>query len=284
MDCLFPVSEKKKPFVLAGPCLAENFELMDEVACSLSALSKTLDFNYAFKASFDKANRTSIKSERGPGWEKAKDWFIAIKEKYKIPLVTDIHESSQAEEVGKVCDILQIPAFLCRQTDLIVAACKTGKIVNVKKGQFLSPEGTKSIVQKIYEEHPKKNACILTERGTCFGYGDLVVDMRAFKPMSETGASVCFDLTHSLQKPAFKGLEGEESSGARVFAPSLARAAMASSYVDGIFLEVHTNPNEAKSDKKTQLNLEQAGVLLKQIIPLWYQSQKYKKEDHLFLS
>ena len=284
MKMLFDTSMKKKPFVLAGPCLAESFELMELVASSLLKLSKKLDFDFAFKASFDKANRTSIQSARGPGWKKAKNWFIDIKEKYHVPIVTDIHESHQAGEVAEICDILQIPAFLCRQTDLIVAAAKTGKIVQVKKGQFLSPEGTNSIVQKILENSPSHKAPIVTERGTSFGYGDLLVDMRGFKTLSKTGAHVCFDLTHSLQKPASKGLNGEESSGAREFAPSLARSACASSYLDGFFLEVHPEPSSAKSDKDTQLNPRQAEALLSQIIPFWYQCQDLNKIDSLFTS
>lgn len=282
MKPLFNHQQKKKPFVIAGPCLAENFELMDQVARSLSNLSLELDFNYIFKASFDKANRSSIESKRGQGWEKTKDWFIKIKEKYHVPILTDIHESYQAKQVATVCDIIQIPAFLCRQTDLIVSACKTGKMVNIKKGQFLAPKSTHSIVKKVEKEQLLKTSCILTERGTSFGYGDLIVDMRSFKTMSETGAYVCFDMTHSLQLPASQGKNQEESSGQREFASALARAAIATSYVDGVFLEVHTTPDKAHSDKKTQLNITQAKNLLTQIIPLWYSVQSYRESDHLF--
>ena len=272
---------QKKPFIIAGPCLAESFELMDAVAEKLVCLSKSLNFDLIFKASFDKANRSSLSSGRGLGWEKTKDWFLSIKEKYKIPVTTDIHECHQAEEIAQVCDILQIPAFLCRQTDLIQAASQTGKMVHIKKGQFLSPSATKSIVEKIKESSPFDNRCILTERGYAFGYGDLVVDMRSFSLMAETGALVCFDLTHSLQKPASLGSQ-KESGGAREFAPLLARAAVASSYVDGLFLEVHPNPQKAQSDKETQLDFIQAESLLKQVIPLWHQTRELKYEDHLF--
>ena len=272
----------KKPFIIAGPCLAESPDLMLEIAKFMKPLEESLGFNYIFKASFDKANRTSFQSERGPGWKKSKNWFIDVKEKLNLPILTDIHESHQAQDVAEVCDILQIPAFLCRQTDLILSACQTGKMVNIKKGQFLSPEATNSLVFKIKENHPNKNSCMLTERGTSFGYGDLVVDMRSFQLMAQTESLVCFDLTHSLQKPASSGKPGEESLGARQFAPSLARAAIASSYVDGIFMEVHPEPEKANSDKKTQLNFKQAELILKQIIPLWHSVQKTKENDHLF--
>lgn len=277
----FFLEKKNKPFIIAGPCLAESFELMDTVAAKLVSLSKSLDFDLIFKASFDKANRSSPHSQRGFGWEKTKDWFLRIKEKYDIPVTTDIHESSQAEEVALICDILQIPAFLCRQTDLIEAAAKTGKIVHIKKGQFLSPNATKALVEKVEKASPNEKSCILTERGTSFGYGDLIVDMRSFQLMSKTGALICFDLTHSLQRPASSNAQ-KESGGAREFAPLLARSAIASSYVDGLFLEVHEDPKNAFSDKETQLDFEQTESLLKQVIPLWHQTRELKHEDHLF--
>ncbi len=274
-----------RPFVIAGPCMAENFELMDEVATKLKALSEELGFDYIFKASFDKANRTSIGSYRGPGWATARPWFEKIKEKHGVPILTDIHETVHVNEVAEVCDVLQIPAFLCRQTDLLVSAVNTGRAVNIKKGQFLAPENTRHIVKKaeaIAKESNIKCNVALTERGTTFGYGNLVVDMRGFKTMFETGVATIFDVTHSLQLPAAGGASGEVSSGLREFAPVLARAAVSTGYVSGLFVEAHTNPNEAKSDAATQLNLEQTEILLRQLIPMLKMSNELAQKDDVF--
>lgn len=269
-------------FIIAGPCLAESYELLETVCSHLVKLSRELSFDLVFKTSFDKANRSSLHSPRGPGWKTVRNWFIDIKEKYNVPLTTDIHETNQAQEVGEICDILQIPAFLSRQTDLLLAAAQTGKQVNVKKGQFLAPGGAHSIVRKIKESSPKSPCPIITERGSSFGYGDLIVDMRSFKTLSESGGKVCFDITHSLQKPASLGTPGEESKGARNFAPSLTRSACASGYLDGFFFETHTNPKKAFSDKETQLTLEQSRKLLTQIVPLWKITQNLKNIDSSF--
>ena len=274
-----------RPFVIAGPCMAESFELMDEVANKLKSLSEELGFDYIFKASFDKANRTSITSYRGPGWEESKPWFEKIKSKYNVPVLTDVHETSHIDAVAEVCDVLQIPAFLCRQTDLLVKAVETGRAVNIKKGQFLAPENTKHIAkkaEKVAELSGLDSNIALTERGTTFGYGNLVVDMRGFKTMFETGSPTIFDVTHSLQLPAAGGSNGEVSSGLREFAPVLARAAVATGYVSGLFVETHTNPNSAKSDAATQLNLEQTEILLRQLIPMLKAANTLSKDDSAF--
>lgn len=275
----------EKPVVIAGPCMAESEELILQVAEHMRELSEKLDFEYVFKASFDKANRTSMGSERGPGLEAGLELFRKLKEQTGFPVLTDVHETCQVAQVAEVCDVLQIPAFLCRQTDLIVECVKTGKAVNVKKGQFLSPYNVSSIVGKIKavaEENGLAANFALTERGYTFGYANLVVDMRAFKIMADAQAPVIFDITHSLQLPSAGGSSGEISGGLREFAPVLARAAAASGYVDGFFLEVHPEPNKAMSDAATQLNLKQSAVLLEQLCELWHQRKKWIATDGLF--
>lgn len=275
-----------KPVVIAGPCMAESYELLQTVVEPLRKLSQELGFQLVFKASFDKANRTSINSYRGPGLNQAMRWFSDLKSKYSdLPVLTDVHETQQVGPAAEVCDVLQIPAFLCRQTDLLVAATHTGRAVNVKKGQFLAPENAQHIVSKIEAASQEKGLSVnyaLTERGTTFGYGNLVVDMRSLKVMSDMKAPVIFDITHSLQLPAAGGSHGEVSGGLRNFAPVLARAATASGYLDGFFLEVHADPNKAKSDAATQLSQSQAATLLRQIIPLWYNTRGLKSEDAQF--
>ncbi|MBC7533079.1 MAG: 3-deoxy-8-phosphooctulonate synthase [Oligoflexus sp.] len=277
----------KRPTLIAGPCMAESMELLEEVVAPLYALSQELKFDLIFKASFDKANRTSIGSYRGPGLPQTLKWFDAIKSKYPgLPVLTDVHETIQIAEAAEVIDVLQIPAFLCRQTDLLVAAAQTGRAVNVKKGQFLAPENAQHIISKMVaaaNEKGFKPNYALTERGVTFGYGNLVVDMRGLKVMSDMGAPVIFDITHSLQLPAAGGSSGEISGGLRNFAPVLARAATATGYLDGFFLEVHSNPNKAKSDAATQLSIDQASVLLRQIIPLWYHLKAAKDSDSAFV-
>jgi len=274
-----------RPYIIAGPCMAESEELVNVVAEAMIALSLELDFNYIFKASFDKANRTSIGSKRGPGRQQTMDWFRRLKERYGVPVLTDIHETNQVADVAEVCDVLQIPAFLCRQTDLIVEAVRSGKAVNVKKGQFLSPYNSSSIVGKIESVCQENNLTpnfALTERGYTFGYGNLVVDMRSFKIMQDAGAPTIFDITHSLQLPSAGGESGEVSGGLREFAPVLARAAAASGYVDGFFLEVHTDPARAQSDAATQLSINQATVLLKQLLAIWQESRHMSMNDGIF--
>lgn len=266
--------------------MAESLELMLAVVEPLHSLAQELKFDLVFKASFDKANRTSISSYRGPGLPQALQWFEAIKKKFPgLAVLTDVHETVQVAEAASVVDVLQIPAFLCRQTDLLVAAVQTGRAVNVKKGQFLAPENCRHIVSKIQQAAQEKGMALnyaLTERGTTFGYGNLVVDMRGLKVMSDLGAPVIFDITHSLQLPAAGGAAGEVSGGLRNFAPVLARSATASGYLDGFFLEVHADPSRAKSDAATQLSIKQASHLLRQIIPLWRSVRGLADDDQVY--
>ena len=238
--------------IIAGPCAAESQEILDETAKGLKEITKNLGINFIFKASFDKANRSSIYSYRGPGLEKGLEMLQAVKEKFDIPIVTDIHTPDQAEPVSEVADILQIPAFLCRQTDLLVAAAKTGKIVNVKKGQFLAPEQMGNIVKKL--EECKNNQILLTERGSSFGYNNLVVDYRGIPIMQSFGYPVVFDATHSVQLP---GANGTSSGGDRRYVPVLAKAAVAAG-VNALFFEVHPDPEKAKSDGPNMLYLKDA--------------------------
>ena len=274
-----------KPLVIAGPCVAESFELLDETARFLKELSQKYDFEPVFKSSFDKANRTSGKSYRGPGWLQAQKWFETIKSRYQMPILTDVHETSHVKAVAETCDYLQIPAFLCRQTDLVLEAVATGRKVNIKKGQFMAPEAMQEIVNKALEICPPeelKNRILLTERGATFGYGNLVVDMRSFQIMAKTQVPLIFDITHSLQIPPSRLSDGKTSGGNREFAPILARAAAASGYLDGFFLEIHTNPGSALSDKATQLSFKQAESLLSQVIPIQQSSQRLIATDGLF--
>ena len=238
--------------IIAGPCAAESQEILDETAEGLKEITKKLGINFIFKSSFDKANRSSIYSYRGPGLEKGLEMLQAVKDKFDIPLVTDIHTPDQAEPVSKVVDVLQIPAFLCRQTDLLVAAAKTGKIVNVKKGQFLAPEQMGNVVKKL--EECKNTQILLTERGSSFGYNNLVVDYRGIPIMQSFGYPVVFDATHSVQLP---GAQGTSSGGDRRFVPTLAKAAVATG-VNALFFEVHPDPDNAKSDGPNMIPLDQA--------------------------
>lgn len=244
--------------ILAGPCAAESMEILDETAKGLKEITKKLDINFVFKSSFDKANRSSINSYRGPGLEKGLEMLQAIKSKYGMPIVTDIHTPDQAEPVSEVADILQIPAFLCRQTDLLVAAAKTGKIVNIKKGQFLAPEQMGPLVKKV--EDSGNNNILLTDRGTSFGYNNLVVDFRAIPIMLEFGYPIVFDATHSVQLP---GANGTSSGGDRRFVPPLAKAAMAAG-ANALFFEVHPDPDKALCDGPNMIALKDAEELFKQ--------------------
>lgn len=275
----------ERPVVIAGPCMAESQELIMYVAKAMLGLSQELGFDYVFKASFDKANRTSMGSTRGPGIQQCLEWFQSLKDELSVPILTDIHETQQVSAVAEVCDVLQIPAFLCRQTDLIVEAVRSGRAVNVKKGQFLSPYNSGSIVGKIKsvcQEAKLTPNFALTERGYTFGYGNLVVDMRGFKIMHDAEAPTIFDVTHSLQLPSAGGSAGEISGGLREFAPTLARSAAATGYVDGFFLEVHRDPKQALSDAATQLNVEQASVLLRQLMKVWKIGQELSAEDTIY--
>lgn len=250
------------PLFIAGPCVIESREHTLGMAERMRAFRDELGINLVFKASFDKANRTSIHSFRGPGLDKGLEILAEVKRETGLPVLSDIHDVSQAKPAGEVLDIIQIPAFLCRQTDLIVAAVETGKAVGVKKGQFLSPEETKNILEKGDELGSDK--VFLTERGSSFGYQNLVVDMRSFPMMRAFGKPVVYDITHSMQRP---GGAGTETAGTRQFARPLARAAAAAG-VDGFFMEVHDNPSQAKSDKATQLDVDTARQTVKEILAI----------------
>lgn len=238
--------------IIAGPCAAESAEILDITAAGLKKITQKLGINFAFKSSFDKANRSSITSYRGPGIEKGLEMLAEIKTKYNVPIVTDIHIPEQAAIAAEVADVLQIPAFLCRQTDLLVAAAKTGKIVNIKKGQFLAPEQMGTLVKKV-EDSGNKNI-LLTDRGVSFGYNNLVTDFRAIPIMQSFGYPVVFDATHSVQLP---GAQGACSGGDRRFVPVLAKAAMAAG-ADALFFEVHPNPEKALCDGPNMLYLDNA--------------------------
>lgn len=233
-----------------GPCVIESRELVLSVADTLAALSSRLKIQVVFKSSFDKANRSSGKTFRGPGLEEGMRILEEVKQKTGLPVVTDIHETSQAEPAAKVCEVLQIPAFLARQTDLLLAAGKTGRVINVKKGQFMAPWDMKNVISKLAEVG--NNNVILTERGSTFGYGNLVTDMRSIPIMQDLGAPVIFDATHAVQMP---GGAGDRSSGDRRMVPYLARAAVAAG-CDGLFLETHPNPDQALSDGPNMISLE----------------------------
>jgi 2-dehydro-3-deoxyphosphooctonate aldolase (KDO 8-P synthase) len=251
-------SIKKNKFIIAGPCVIENEEMVMKTAEELKKICASLDLVFIFKASFDKANRTSVDSYRGPGLEKGLAILEKVKKKIGVSILTDIHEPNQAKPVAEVCDVLQIPAFLCRQTDLLVAAGKTKKIVNIKKAQFLSGNDMAHPVKKILSTGNKE--IILTERGNMFGYNNLVVDFRNIVDMQKLGFPVVMDITHSLQKP---GGHGNKSGGNREYAPQIAKAAAAVG-ADGLFFEVHPNPEKAMSDADNQIPLLQFKKLLEE--------------------
>lgn len=248
--------------LLAGPCVLEDFDRTLNIGREIKDITKRLGINYVFKASFDKANRSSYKNFRGPGLDKGLKILADIKRQLDVPIVTDIHETIQAAKVGEVADIIQIPAFLCRQTDLLDAAAKTGRVVNVKKGQFLSPNDMKNVVDKLI--HSGTDKIMLTERGASFGYNNLVVDMRSLPIMRSFGYPVIFDGTHSVQLP---GGAGTKSSGQREFVKYLVRAATAVG-IDGLFLEVHDNPEEALSDGANMVYLDKLEELLKEVLAI----------------
>jgi len=248
------------PFLIAGPCVIESEQLVMDTAGRIAEITKSLGMPYIFKSSFDKANRTSIKSFRGPGIEKGLAVLAKVRDQLGLPVLTDVHTEGQATEAGKIVDVLQIPAFLCRQTDLLIAAAKTGKVVNVKKGQFLSPIEMGNAVEKVEECGTRR--IILTERGSSFGYSNLVVDMRSFPIMRNFGYPVVFDATHSVQLP---GGGGTKSSGQREFVEPLACAA-AGVGVDGFFMEVHPKPDEALSDGPNMVPLLQLKSLLERVL------------------
>ena len=249
--------------LIAGPCVIENERLCLRVAATLKKLCDRLGVFYVFKASYDKANRTSAKSFRGPGLEEGLGVLAKVRAWVGVPVLTDIHTEAQAASAAQVADILQIPAFLCRQTDLIAAAVRTGRIVNLKKGQFLSPEEMGQALDKAKSAGGKK--LLLTERGTTFGYHNLVADMRAIPIMRRFGFPVIFDATHSVQLP---GGGGDRSGGQREFAPVLARCALAAG-ASGIFLETHPNPEQALSDGPNMVPLAEMPALLKSLLRVY---------------
>lgn len=249
--------------LIAGPCVIESEENVMYIAKTIKEIAERLDLDYYFKASFDKANRTSISSYRGPGIEEGLRILKKVKDTYGLKICTDIHEPWQAEKAAEVCDIIQIPAFLCRQTDLLVAAAKTGKLINVKKAQFLAPWDMKNVVNKL-EEAGNSNI-MLCERGTTFGYNTLVVDMTGIVEMKKFGYPVVFDATHSVQKP---GGKGNATGGNRENVEPLAKAAVAAG-ADALFFEVHPNPDHAKSDGPNMVRLDEFEELLKRVIKVY---------------
>ena len=247
---------------IAGPCVIESRRGCVALARRLDALARRLAVPYVFKASFDKANRTSLEAYRGPGLAAGLDVLREIRERFGVPVLTDIHECHQAESVAAVADVLQIPAFLCRQTDLLLAAGRTGCVVNVKKAQFLAPEDMAHVVRKI--ESTGNRRILLTERGSSFGYHNLVADMRSLLVMRETGYPVVFDATHSVQRP---GGAGGSSGGDGRWAPALARAAVATG-CDGIFVETHLHPETALSDKDNAIPFRRLETLWRQLMEI----------------
>ena len=249
-----------KPFTLiAGPCQLESESHAIKISSELKKITSKLKINLIYKTSFDKANRTSLKGKRGLGLEKSLPIFDKIRDKVGVPILTDVHSAEQCSKVAKHVDVLQIPAFLCRQTDLLIAAAKTGKIINVKKGQFLAPWDISNVIKKIEESGNKK--ILITERGASFGYNTLVSDMRALPIMSKFGYPIVFDATHSVQQP---GGMGEKSGGQREFVPYLSRAAIAVG-VGAIFIETHEDPDNAPSDGPNMVPLNELEDLLKKL-------------------
>ena len=255
----FKVANNLPLTLIAGPCQLESqahaFKMVDRI----QRIAKKLKINFIYKTSFDKANRTSLSGKRGLGLEKSMAIFDQIKKKFKVPILTDVHTAEQCSIVSRHADILQIPAFLCRQTDLLIAAAKTGKIINVKKGQFLAPWDMKNVVSKI-QNGGNKNI-LITERGVCFGYNTLISDFRAIPTLKEFGYPVIFDATHSVQQP---GGKGNSSGGQREFVDPLSRAAVAVG-VAAIFIETHDNPDRAPSDGASMLHINKLESLLKKL-------------------
>ena len=253
----------KKPFILiAGPCVIESEALCRKTAAALTDLTRALKIPFIFKSSYDKANRSSLKSFRGPGLKRGLEILQRLKHDLSIPVLSDVHRFEEVEPASQVLDALQIPAFLCRQTDFVLAVARTGKAVNVKKGQFLAPWDMRNIIEKI--QSSGNNSILLTERGTSFGYHNLVADMRSLVIMREMGYPVVFDVTHSLQLP---GGQGSSSGGQREFIAALARAAVAVG-IDGLFMEVHPNPAEALCDGPNSQSLDELKPLLEQLLAI----------------
>ena len=256
----FNISNNLPLTLIAGPCVLENRDHAFLMIEKLLDITKRLKINFIFKTSFDKANRTSLLSERGVGFKEAIKIFEEIKNIYQCPILTDVHNEFQCNEISNVVDILQIPAFLCRQTDLLVSAAKTNKIINIKKGQFLSPYEINEVINKLVKSN--NTNILLTERGYCFGYNNLVTDFRSLEIMKKTYYPVIFDATHSVQEP---GLKGSSSGGKREFIAPLSKAAV-SIGIAGIFIETHNNPEIAPSDGSNMLPVKELENLLKKLI------------------
>ena len=254
-----PIGHGFPLILISGPCVIENYDTTFDIASYLKNVSQQLDIPFIFKASYDKANRTSIHSFRGPGIEKGLEILADIKTRLNIKILSDVHGINEIARAAEVVDILQIPAFLCRQTDFIVEMAKTKKPINIKKGQFLAPWDMANVVEKIASTG--NDRILITERGTLFGYNNLVVDFRGIKIMRDAGQPVIFDATHSIQRP---GGKGTASDGQRKFAPVLARAAVAAG-ADGVFMEVHKDPDKALCDGPNSLKLDTIGDLLEQL-------------------
>lgn len=256
--------------LIAGPCVIESENMVMEIAGKMKEIASEYDVDYYFKASFDKANRTSLSSYRGPGIDNGLEILRKVKKEYDLKICTDIHESWQAVKVAEVADIIQIPAFLCRQTDLLMAAARTGRIVNIKKGQFMAPWDMQHVVEKVRMSGNDK--IMLSERGSSFGYNNLVVDMTAIIEMKKNHVPIIFDATHSVQKP---GGNGASTGGNREYVEYLAKAATAVG-ADGVFMEVHPNPEKALSDGPNSIRLTDAAYLLQQILKIHKVVQKKK--------
>lgn len=265
------VGSKDSLLVIAGPCVIESWDVIYNTATVMKELSKELGFSLVFKASFDKANRTSHSSFRGPGLEFGLQMLGEIKRKLDVPVLSDVHEVAQVQKAGEVLDVIQIPAFLCRQTDLVVEAARTMKTINIKKGQFVAPLDILHSVKKVTEEG--NTNVFVTERGSSFGYNNLVVDYRSIPMIQDQGVPLIFDATHSVQLPS---AGGGVSGGLRQYIPNLTRAAIAAG-AQGLFMEVHPNPDEAMSDAATQIPLQQVKELLIQCIALYKQVQSFKE-------
>jgi len=258
------IFDPSRLLLLAGPCSLENEKVCRAAAETLAKIGKKHpELKIVFKGSFDKANRTSLSGDRGPGMDEGLALLALIKKDYGFPVVTDFHERQQAATVAEVCDVLQIPAFLCRQTDLLLAAAATGRVVNVKKGQFLSPQEMEFVVSKLKQGKAKE--IWQTERGTTFGYQNLVVDMRSFMQMKALGHPAIFDATHSVQQP---GAAGGKTGGRREFVPPLAKAALAAG-ADGLFIETHPNPAKAISDGPNQIPTAELPALIESCVRVW---------------
>ena len=258
----FAIGGGAPPLFFAGPCVIESRKHSLAMARKIRAVSEKTGAKIVFKSSFDKANRSAITSFRGPGLEEGLDILAEVKEKTGLPVISDIHAPEQASRAARVLDVLQIPAFLCRQTDLLTAAAETGRPINIKKGQFVAPSDMRFAVEKCAASGNRK--VMLCERGTTFGYNNLVVDFRAFPMMSALGVPVVYDVTHSMQLPG----GGRETGGVKQYAAVLARAAAATGFVDGFFLEIHDAPEHARSDASTQLDVRNLPRLIRDVLDI----------------